>query len=86
MLAIFSTLSSEDENFLDIQLFGFSNLLITTSFPNLSFKTSLIFPISSTRPSSLAFFPDQNSPENNSVPESFLSLFFLLSSTTSIKS
>ena len=85
-LAIFSIFSSEDESLLDIQLFCFSNFLIITSFPNFSFKTLFIFPISSTSPSSLAFLPDQNSPENNSIPISLLSLFFLLSSTTSIKS
>ena len=34
MLAIFPILSSEDEIFLDIQFFGFSNFLIMTSLPN----------------------------------------------------
>jgi len=86
MLAIFPILSSEDEIFLDIQFFGFSNFLIMTSLPNLSLRTWFKLPISSTNPSSFAFFPDQNSPENNSSPKFLFSLFFLLSSTTSIKS
>ena len=37
-----------------------------------------MLPISSTNPSSLAFFPDQNSPENSSIPKFLFSLFLNL--------
>jgi hypothetical protein len=59
--------------------------LITTSSPNFSLRILFALPIPSTNPRSFAFFPAQNSPENNSTL-SFLSFDPLLSSTTSIKS
>ena len=86
MLINLSAGSSEEESFLAIHPFGFPNFFISISSPNLSFKISLKFPSPSISPRSLDFFPVQNSPENNSVPEFLLSLFPLLSSTTSIKS
>ena len=74
----------DDDNFLLNQLFCFSNFLIITSSPNFCFNIWFESPISSIKPSSLALFPDQNSPENNSTSD-FFSFEPLLFSTTSIK-
>jgi hypothetical protein len=60
--------------------------LITTFSPNFFLRISSAFPIPSIKPKSLAFLPDQNSPEKSSISESFFSFDPLLSSTTFIKS
>ena len=73
------------KSFLLNQPLDFSNFLIITSSPNLSFKISFAFPNPSINPNSLALLPAQNSPENSSISP-FLSLEPLLSSTTLIKS
>ena len=87
MLIKFSIwLSLALESFLFIQLFGFSNFLITTSSPNFSFNISSAFPNPSIKPRSLALDPDQNSPVNKSKFLSFFNFVDLLSSTTFIKS
>ena len=76
----------EADSFLLNQPLDFSNFLITTSSPNFFLKISFTFPIPLTKPSSFDLLPDQNSPENNSIPEFLLSFDPLLSSTTFIKS
>ena len=71
ILITFSVLFSDADNFLANQPFGFSNFLIITFSPNFSLRIWFAFPIPSINPNSLAFLPDQNSPENNSTPVSF---------------
>ena len=65
--------------------FDFSNFLIITSSPNLSFNISCALPIQSINPKFFALLPDQNSPEKSSTPD-LINFDPLPFSTTSIKS
>ena len=52
----------DDDSFLAIKLFGFSNFLIIIFSPNLSLKICSAFPIPSISPNFKEAEPDQNSP------------------------